>query len=44
MKEIEVEADKFIDKTFATDAIFMYNYSFFALSSIIYAFQLQNKA
>jgi len=43
IKEIENEAEKIIDKTFATDAIFIYNYSYIALSSIIFAFQAFNQ-
>lgn len=44
LKEIEVEAEKFIDRTFATDAVFMFNYSFIALSCLIFAFQLFNQS
>lgn len=39
-KEIEAEAEKFIDRTFATDAIFLFNYSYIALSCVIFAFQI----
>jgi len=44
LKEIEVEAEKFIDRTFASDAIFMFNYSIIALSCIIFAVELFNQS
>ncbi len=43
-KEIEAEAEKMIDRTFATDANFMFNFSLIALSCVIYAFQIYNQS
>jgi hypothetical protein len=44
LKEIEAEAEKFIDRTFASDAVFMFNYSIIALSCIIFAVELFNQS
>lgn len=43
-KEIEIEAEKLIDRIFATDAMFIYNYSFIAISCTILAFQIFNQS
>lgn len=39
VKDIENEAEKLIDRTFATDSIFIYNYSYNALACILLAFR-----
>ena len=39
MIEVENEVEKYIDKTFATDSIFLYNYSYNSLACIFLGFE-----